>query len=194
VQTLTLSGVAASGTFKIYCDGSLSAAISWNDAVGTIQTKIRAVSGLSSAVVTGSLASQTLTVTLTSAPGLLVVQNNSLATGGAVAITFTHAEAYSSTLLPASKQNQFIVSTDNIIILPMALQPATAIIAVTATQQMAALGGYGAYTYSVYVNNSGGSIDAAGLYTAGSTPNVSDTLKVVDAFGNIATAVIAVTT
>ena len=48
------------------------------------------------------------------------------------------------------------------------------------------------YTFSIPSNNSHGTIDASGNYKAGSTPSVTDTIKVVDALGNSATATVTV--
>lgn len=193
-QIFTLSGVAASGTFQINYAGNNTAAINWNDSVGTIQTKIQAVAGLSAATVSGSIASQTLTFTLVgNVQALLYVTNNSLQTSVPAAITFSYNAGYSNTLSPASKQNQFVVSSPNIIITAMELLPATNQVAALATVQFAAYGGYGAYTYSISVNNSGGSINATtGLYTAGSSIMVTDTVKVIDVYGNSITATVTV--
>lgn len=195
-QSLALSGVAASGTFEVGYNGNFSTAINWNDAVGTIQTKIRAVPGLAAAVVTGSIASQALAFDLSGIGGvtaLLVVGANSLQTSGPAPITATWSEGYQNIIRPSTKKNQLVVSAANIVILPMILSPTTASVVHGTTQQMTGLGGYGTYTYSFTTNNSGGSINpSTGLYTAGATPS-TDTLKVTDQFGNTATATITVT-
>lgn len=194
-QILTLSAVAASGTFVVNYNGNASAAINWNDSIGTIQTKIQAVTGLSSALVTGSIASQTLTFNLTAitdVQSLLTVSANSLLTGGAVAITFAYNEGFTTTLSPTSKKNQFAVASANIIIVPVLLSPPSLTIARLGTQQFTASGGYGAYTYSLSVNASGGSINAStGAYTAGNTPGV-DTVRVTGTLGNTTTALVTV--
>ncbi len=195
-QILTLSDVAASGTFKVNYNGNASAAINWNDSISTIQTKVRAITGLSTAVVTGSIASQTLHFNLTSISsiaGLLTITDNSLQNGGSVAITFSFNEGYANTLTPSSKKNQFVLISDNIVITPMLLQPATATVGHGGTKQFTGLGGYGTLVYSLAVNNSGGSINSSsGLYTAGPSTSVIDTLQVTDLFGNIATAAVTV--
>ncbi len=191
-QILTLSGVAASGAFVLNYNGAVSASIAWNDAIGTIQTKVQAITGLSLATVTGSIASQTLTFDLTDIGGvqaLLFVSTNTLATGGAAAITFAYNEGYSNTLAPPTKQNQFVVSAANIVITPMQLQPSTVTVPHATTQTFAGLGGYGTYVYSISVNNSGASINGTtGVYTAGAATNVTDTILVRDKLGNTATA------
>lgn len=195
VQVLTLSGIAASGTFVVNYNGNASAAINWNDTISQIQTKVQAVTGLAGTLVTGSIAGQSLTFTLLgpSALSLLTVTNNSLQTSGAVAITFAYNEGYANTLSPSSKKNQFAVSSANIVITPMILSPAVVQVTHSTTQQFTPLGGYGPYVYSMQSNPSGGSVNATtGLYTAGASINVVDVVKVIDAFGNTATASVTV--
>lgn len=195
-QIMALSGIAASGSFKLNYNGVQSAAINWNDSIGTIQTKLQGMTGLSAATVTGSIASQLLTFNLsaiTDILGLLYVSNNTLATVAPVAITFGYSQTYTNTLSPSSKQRQFVVSADDIIITPMQLSPAASQITTGGSVTFTGLGGYGTYFYSILTNNSGASIDSSsGLYTAGATPNVMDTVKVVDSLGNIATTTISV--
>lgn len=196
-QIFTLSGVAASGTFEINYNGNVSAAINWNDSIGTIQTKVQAVVGLTAALVTGSIASQSLTFNLTgitNVAALIYVVSNSLMTSAPAAITFAYNEGYTATLTPSSKQYQFVVSSPDIIITAIVLNPSTSQVAPLGSVTFIAAGGYSTYTYAISVNNSGGSINAtSGVYTAGSTGLVSDTITVVDAFGNSATAVVTVT-
>jgi len=75
---------------------------------------------------------------------------------------------------------------------PLTLTPTTATVAVGNTQQFTAGGGDGNYTYTIFVNNSGGSINAVGLYTAGGTAGVSDTVRVTDDLGLTANATVSV--
>lgn len=57
------------------------------------------------------------------------------------------------------------------------------------TQTFTAGGGFAPRTFSIVQNNSGGSINpTSGLYTAGNTMNVTDTIRVTDAFGSTADA------
>lgn len=196
-QILTLSGIAASGTFVLNYNGATSSAINWNDNISTIQSKLQAMTGLSTATVSGSIASQTLTFDLSSiidVQGLLYVTNNTLMTSVPAAISFSYNEGYANILLPASKKDQFIVSSANIIIVPILLTPIDPTVAPTDTIDFLAYGGYGAHTFSLSVNNSGGSINSStGVYTAGSTPLVTDTVKVTDVLGNFSTMDITVT-
>lgn len=196
VQVLNLSGIAASGTFKLTYGPNSTAAINYNDSTSTIQGKIQAVSGLSTATVAGSLFDQQLRITLNtmSALTLILPIDNSLATSSPATITFSTTITFTNTLSPSSKKNQFTLSASNIIILPMILSPTSIVIGPSpATQQFTGLGGYGNNIYSLQTNVSGGNINSStGLYTAGSTPG-TDIALVTDAFGNTATATIVVT-
>jgi len=196
-QILTLSGVAASGQFKILYNGALSPSfIQWNDSIGTIQTKVQATAGLSAATVTGSIAGQTLTFNLTgvgSSNGLIVAVQNTLQTIAPAPITFAYNEGYQNILASPSKQDQFVTSSANIIILPMQLTPGSSQVVHGNSITVTGLGGYGTYVYSFQTNNSGGTINpSSGFYTAGATVSVTDTLRVTDVFGNTATATVSV--
>lgn len=194
-QTLTLSGVAASGVFKLNYGSVQSANINWNDSIGTIQTKLQAMTGLTTATVTGSIASQSLVFhlsTLSDVTALLFVSNNTLQTSGAVPITFNYNENYQPILSPPTKQNQFVLSAADIVITAMQITPANSQISIMQSIQFTGLGGYGSYTFAMTLNASGGSVNAtAGLYTAGGSTGI-DNVTVTDSFGNTATAVITV--
>lgn len=102
--------------------------------------------------------------------------------------------SYTNTLTPTAKNKQFSVTAPNIVILPMILSPTTATVAHGGSKQFTGLGGFGTLTYSISVNNSGGTINSStGLYTAGSTPSVTDTVLVTDSLSNTATATVTVT-
>lgn len=100
---------------------------------------------------------------------------------------------FTNTLTPTSPKFQFAVSEPNIIIIPMILEPTISTVPHGTTKQFTALGGFGTLTYSILVNNSGGSINSStGLYTAGSTPS-NDTIQVTDSQSHTATATVNVT-
>jgi len=101
---------------------------------------------------------------------------------------------FTNTLTPSSKKLQFVTSSPDIIILSMVMSPALAVVAPLGTQQFTALGGYGAYTWTMDSNPSGGSVNSSGLYTAGSTGSVTDVVRATDTQGNYVTANITVTT
>lgn len=112
VNTIALSALAASGTFTVTYNANTSAAINWNDTVAQLQTKIQAVPGLSSAVVTGSVAQQSLKIQMAGIylPTALTA-TSSLLTGASAAITFTitstAAQSIGAAISAASSLVQF---------------------------------------------------------------------------------------
>lgn len=97
-QNLAFDGVSASGTFVFNYGGYASAAINWNDTAAQIQVKVQAMPGLSSAVVSGSVASESLHVKYVGVYGVLsiaTITSNTLETSGisAVGITVTTVTA-----------------------------------------------------------------------------------------------------
>ncbi len=204
-QILNLSGVPASGTFVLNYNGHASAAINWNDNLATITSKIQAVTGLSTVSVAGSLASQSITISsITSAQALIYASANSLATSAPAAITFSYNYGFTTKLLPDSQKYQFSISGSNIIITAMISSPASLSVAPLGTQTFMAFGGYGAQSgtnfnntsvvWTFITNNSGGTIGASsGLYTAGSTGSVTDTIQATDLLGNTVNVTITVT-
>lgn len=92
VQHLALSGVPASGSFNLAFTQGTTATINWNDSAATIQGKIRAQPGLESVVVTGSLASESVTLTFDGVygpEGLPTVGGSGLQTSAPASITIT---------------------------------------------------------------------------------------------------------
>jgi hypothetical protein len=76
---------------------------------------------------------------------------------------------------------------------PLTVTPATVQVIIGQEQAFAYTGGVGAVTWTVSGNNSGGSIDPeSGVYTAGATPDVTDTITATDAEQNVATASVSV--
>lgn len=114
IQQIVFSGVAASGQFSLKYGTQTSGLISWNTPASTIQTILRTLTGLSSVIVTGSLASQSLIVTFTGVAGValpLVVATNTFATSASVAITLAITET--DVTLPIAVQNAFNLSGPN---------------------------------------------------------------------------------
>lgn len=100
-----LNGTPASGTFVVNFLGNASAAVNWNDTAAMIQTKLRAVPGLQSVVVTGTLASHTLTIELAGVYGAapaLTVTSNGLMTSVPAAITITVTDTVAGETLAAA--------------------------------------------------------------------------------------------
>lgn len=95
VQAFALSGVPASGSFTLTYDGNPTAAIDWDDTAAEIQAKLRAVPGLEDVVVTGSLSSQTFSISFKGVYGnlaLLTVGGVGLQTSAPAAITITPSQ------------------------------------------------------------------------------------------------------
>ena len=75
----------------------------------------------------------------------------------------------------------------------VSISPASDTVSPMQSVPLMASGGSGmGFTWALTVNASGGSVGATtGVYVAGSTPNVDDTVQVTDSLGNTATAIIA---
>lgn len=107
----------------------------------------------------------------------------------------TAGGAYTNTLSPSDLSKQFQITSANIIILPIVLSPSTSTVPhTTGTVQFSFVGGYVLNSYGFIANNSVGTIGAlTGLYTAGATHPVVDTVEVTDSLSNTASATISVT-
>ena len=90
IQTLTFSGVAASGNFVLNYDAQ-NITVAWNETAAAIQTALQALTGLSQVTVTGSIASESLVITMYGihAPSALTTSSNTLATSAPASITIT---------------------------------------------------------------------------------------------------------
>lgn len=92
VQTLALSGVAASGNFQIASGAAQTSVLPFSATAADIQAAVRALPGLGAATVSGSIAGQSLVVTLVKVggdPALLQIVNDTLETAGSAAVTIT---------------------------------------------------------------------------------------------------------
>ncbi|HEY6248538.1 MAG TPA: hypothetical protein VI685_01180 [Candidatus Angelobacter sp.] len=75
----------------------------------------------------------------------------------------------------------------------LAISPASATVNAGGSQTFAASGGASPYTFSFVTNHSGGTINATtGLYSAGCTGGVTDTVRVTDHAGNTSDAAVTV--
>lgn len=76
VQVISFSAAPTSGTFMLSYNSINSSTMNWNDSAATIQSNLQGITGLGSISVTGSIASQTLTVTFTGVipPALSLVE------------------------------------------------------------------------------------------------------------------------
>ncbi len=124
------------------------------------------------------------------ATAVQAIDNNTLVTSAG--FSTSSGGSYTNTLTPTAKNKQFAVSEANIIILPIILLPTADTAGDGDTIDFSALGGFGAYTFSLHTNVSGASINSGtGLYTAGATPG-TDVVRVTDGLGNIKDANVVV--
>lgn len=112
-QEITLSGVATSGSFSLSYN-SIVTSVSWNASTSTIQTQLQAISGLGSVTVSGSIASQLLTVTFTGVtpPALLLVNTFNSLQAGTSSISVDISET--DLTLPLAIQNGFNLIGDDV--------------------------------------------------------------------------------
>jgi hypothetical protein len=111
-ETIVFSSAPASGSFvlnysSIFSSGA-TAAINWNDSTATIQSKIQAITGLSSVTVSGTIAGLTLTVVFTGVippAAIFTVSSNTLG----VTITVTETDE----ILPIAIANAFNLTGPN---------------------------------------------------------------------------------
>lgn len=93
-QTISFGSLPASGSFIVNYDGALSAPINWNDTTAAIQTKLRSMPGLGKCTVTGTIAGESLVVTLTGVggnPGVFTISSNTVQTAVPAAVAITVA-------------------------------------------------------------------------------------------------------
>jgi hypothetical protein len=102
------------------------------------------------------------------------------------------AGVYTETLSPSSKQNQFVLSEANIIILPILTNISAVSIGTEETQFFSAKGGFGTYVWSLEQDESGASLNTStGEYEAGNSTG-TDIVRVTDGQGNFAEITITV--
>lgn len=111
VNTLSLSGIPASGSFEVTYNANNSAAINWNDSLATIQSKVQAVPGLSEAIVYGLLSSETLSIQMAGIynPSALTISANTLATSAPISITISVVSSSYQSLASAISASENVV-------------------------------------------------------------------------------------
>jgi N-acetylneuraminic acid mutarotase/TolB-like protein len=75
----------------------------------------------------------------------------------------------------------------------VSISPTTASVTAGGSRAFSASGGNGSYTWTLSPNNSGGSVTAGGVYTAGATAPSTDTVVATDGLGNSSSATVSVT-
>lgn len=128
------------------------------------------------------------------------IEPNALVTSAGLSLLATGP--FTAKLSNSAKNKKFVLSYDNVIITPIAIYPKDISVVGGATPEsrtILAYGGFGTYTWSILVDNSGAggtpaSIDASGFYTPGTgTQDVLDTIQVADSQGNLASIQVQVT-
>lgn len=94
-ETLALSGVPASGAFTIEYNGNTTTSLPYTSTADQIQSALQLLPGLTGVTVTGSLASELVTVSMGgvygAAPSMFTIPTNTLMTSAPAAITITVA-------------------------------------------------------------------------------------------------------
>lgn len=111
-ETISFSLVPDAGTYKLKYSTAPTATLNWNDTATTIQTALRAISGLSSITVTGAIGGPFLvTFTGVTPPALVltVIANTLTSSGSPVVVTVTETDV----TLPIAIQNAFNVTGPN---------------------------------------------------------------------------------
>lgn len=115
------------------------------------------------------------------------IDKNTLVTSAGLGLVATGP--FTNIRSPSALNKQFGISSANIILLPIYVTPPSPTINDGDTLQLTALGGFGAFTWSVV--SGGGSVNSSGLYTAPATPTVA-TVRATDSQGNYGDAVVTV--
>ena len=111
-QTLTPSGVAASGSWTPKYGGNSGTSLSWSATANQIQASLRTIPGLSEVTVTGTLATAIVVVmngVYGTAPGQITANPNTLMTGGSAPVTLSAANAGGETIGAAITRTQGLV-------------------------------------------------------------------------------------
>lgn len=110
-QTISLSAVPASGSFTLTIGSyGTTAAINWNDTASMIQTKIQALTGLSTVLVTGALSAQLITIDFVGIYGAVALGTtggSGLETSVPAAITLTVATTQAGETINAAINRTF---------------------------------------------------------------------------------------
>lgn len=110
-ETISFGAIPTSGTFVLNYLGNPTAAINWNDTAAQIQTKLRAVAGLGSVTVTGSIAGRSLVVNMVGvqvvAALMTVTANGLVISGTPVSVSVAETDV----TLPLAVENAFNLNT-----------------------------------------------------------------------------------
>lgn len=113
-EEISFSGVSASGSFVLGYDDESASSLLWSATAANVQTALRALTGLGSITVSGSIASGVLEVTFVGVmgvAGLLIVDSNTLKTSGGLAVSIDVTET--DLTLPLAVQDAFNLTGNN---------------------------------------------------------------------------------
>lgn len=197
-QVIRSDDTPVSGNYRLNYGAQQTPNIAWDANAAAVQTQLRLLTGLENIIATtGFLSGEVLFLNLSDVPSidfLIFVSNSTMVNGGSAPLLFFYDEQQTQNIATLSKQNQFTILEQNILITQILLLPVTTSLESAEQITFVAYGGYGSYTYSVSNNNSGSSINATtGVYTAGPTDGTTDTIQVVDVLGNVQTSTVSVT-
>jgi uncharacterized phage protein gp47/JayE len=130
-----------------------------------------------------------------------IIDSNSLVTNAGFSLT--SGGSYTTTLIPLIKNQQFVLSEANIIVLPIMLTSENSLVAVVggvvtttlviaaggSTETFTTVGGYGSITWSK-ISGSGSIGSSSGIYTSGVVG--SAIIRATDSLGNYSEATITV--
>jgi adhesin/invasin len=193
------------GVYTAGATGSVTDTVQLTDSLGNTTTATIAVSAgvsITGNTTTAPRATKTLNAQGGSSSGYTwsVTVNNSgssIATASSTTATFTAGNTgnVTDTVQLADSLGNTVTAT--VVISAGVSIGGAAPTAPKGTKTLTATGGSATgFTWTLSVNNSGGSVGASGAsvtYTAGSVGSVSDTVQVTDSLGNTATASISVT-
>jgi hypothetical protein len=117
VQRISFSLAPAAGSYKLNYDGDVTGSIAYNADAATIQTAVRTLTGLGSATVVGTAATQ-IDVTFTGVTGaaaLLTVTDNSLQTATPVNVVITVTTTTAGSTASTETLDEAIVRTEDLV-------------------------------------------------------------------------------
>ena len=197
-----LPSVSAAGAYQAGGTGNSADVVEVTDALGnTISTQVNVSAGVT---ITGpGQVPPRGTAAYTAQGGSGAGYVWSFPSGGNQSGASLNASTGAYTAGPAGGVTDTIEVTDSLgntaqaqvyVMTPLIITPNTVSTTPLGSQRFDASGGsLSGYTYTIFVNSSGGTIDpASGAYQAGRTGSCSDTVRVTDSYGNTADATVTV--
>ena len=192
--------VSDAGVYTAGTTGNVTDVITVTDALGSTQTGTIAVGPLLALTPDSGILAPKATVLLTAAGGSDAGYSWSLSTNGSggtvsdAGLYTAGATGNATDVVTVSDSVGSTLSATFTVTAGVSVTPVSVTLAPLATQAFTASGGSDAgFVWTVSTNNSGASISAGGLYTAGATGSVTDVVQATDSLGNTQTASVTVT-